>query len=69
MAAWFKPAAIFPSSLHERSINVDEGTKLSGLQRIVESDADNGSGAEEGEAGDDAAGATDAGATDADANS
>jgi DNA gyrase subunit A len=36
-------------------INVDEGTKLSGLQRIVESDADNGSGAEEGEAGDDAA--------------
>jgi DNA gyrase subunit A len=25
-------------------INVDEGTKLSGLQRIVESDADNGSG-------------------------
>ncbi|EKZ99970.1 DNA gyrase subunit A [Cupriavidus metallidurans] len=50
-------------------INVDEGTKLSGLQRIVESDADNGSGAEEGEAADDAAGATDAGATDADANS
>ncbi|WER46766.1 DNA gyrase subunit A [Cupriavidus sp. WKF15] len=35
-------------------INVDEGTKLSGLQRIVESDADNGSGSEEAEEADDA---------------
>ncbi|CAG2140359.1 DNA gyrase subunit A [Cupriavidus yeoncheonensis] len=42
-------------------INVDEGTKLSGLQRIVESDADTGSGSEEAEEAD--------GATDADANS
>ncbi|CAG9165103.1 DNA gyrase subunit A [Cupriavidus laharis] len=42
-------------------INVDEGTKLSGLQRIVESDADNGSGSEEAEEAD--------GAADADANS
>lgn len=42
-------------------INVDEGTKLSGLQRIVESDADSGSGSEEAEEAD--------GATDADANS
>jgi DNA gyrase subunit A len=50
-------------------INVDEGTKLSGLQRIVESDADNGASSEDGEVADDAAGATDAGATDADANS
>ncbi|WP_404992736.1 DNA gyrase subunit A [Cupriavidus pauculus] len=49
-------------------INVDEGTKLSGLQRIVESDDDSGS-AEDGEAADDSSGATDAGATDADANS
>ncbi|WP_354682913.1 DNA gyrase subunit A [Cupriavidus necator] len=38
-------------------INVDEGTKLSGLQRIVESDADNGNGAEEAEEADGAAGA------------
>ncbi|WP_042884473.1 DNA gyrase subunit A [Cupriavidus necator] len=37
-------------------INVDEGTKLSGLQRIVESDADNG-GSEEAEEADGAAGA------------
>jgi len=50
-------------------INVDEGTKLSGLQRIMESDADSGANAEDGEVADDAAGATDAGATDADANS
>ena len=50
-------------------INVDEGTKLSGLQRIVESDADSSGNAEEGDAADDATGATDAGATDADANS
>jgi DNA gyrase subunit A len=49
-------------------INVDEGTKLSGLQRIVESDDDSGS-ADDGEAADDSSGATDAGATDADANS
>ncbi|WP_313819105.1 DNA gyrase subunit A [Cupriavidus sp.] len=59
-------------------INVDEGTKLSGLQRIVETDADNGAGIEgaedadadvvEGAAG--TAGAEGAdGATDADANS
>lgn len=38
-------------------INVDEGTKLSGLQRIVESDADNGNGSEEAEEADGAAGA------------
>lgn len=38
-------------------INVDEGTKLSGLQRIVESDADNGTGSEEAEEADGAAGA------------
>ncbi|MGO4305275.1 DNA gyrase subunit A [Cupriavidus sp. RAF12] len=49
-------------------INVDEGTKLSGLQRIVESDADNGA-SEEAEEADDATGATDAGAADAGANS
>lgn len=59
-------------------INVDEGTKLSGLQRIVETDADNGAGIEgaedadadvvEGAAG--TAGVEGAdGATDADANS
>ncbi len=42
-------------------INVDEGTKLSGLQRIVESDADSGPGSEEAEEAD--------GAADADANS
>ncbi|CAG9171810.1 DNA gyrase subunit A [Cupriavidus pinatubonensis] len=42
-------------------INVDEGTKLSGLQRIVETDADNGAGSEEAEEAD--------GAADADANS
>ena len=42
-------------------INVDEGTKLSGLQRIVESDADTGAGSEEAEEAD--------GPTDADANS
>ncbi|CAG2143017.1 DNA gyrase subunit A [Cupriavidus numazuensis] len=41
-------------------INVDEGTKLSGLQRIVETDADN-AGSEEAEEAD--------GAADADANS
>ncbi|MFS8976017.1 DNA gyrase subunit A [Cupriavidus necator] len=38
-------------------INVDEGTKLSGLQRIVESDADNGNGSEEAEEADGGAGA------------
>lgn len=32
-------------------INVDEGTKLSGLQRIVESDADNGENGESSEGG------------------
>jgi len=49
-------------------INVDEGTKLSGLQRIVESDADNSGNGDDGDvAQDDATG--DAGATDADANS
>ncbi|MNN38232.1 DNA gyrase subunit A [compost metagenome] len=42
-------------------INVDEGTKLSGLQRIVESDADNGAGPEETEEA--------GGNADADANS
>ncbi|MBP0622222.1 DNA gyrase subunit A [Cupriavidus consociatus] len=42
-------------------INVDEGTKLSGLQRIVESDADNGAGPEEAEEA--------GGNADADANS
>ncbi|GAB7543631.1 DNA gyrase subunit A [Cupriavidus sp. 8B] len=36
-------------------INVDEGTKLSGLQRIVESDADNGVAGDELEEGADAA--------------
>ncbi|MGH8787071.1 MAG: DNA gyrase subunit A [Cupriavidus necator] len=46
-------------------INVDEGTKLSGLQRIVESDADNGVGGEEAE---DADGAEGAAGADADAN-
>jgi DNA gyrase subunit A len=47
-------------------INVDEGTKLSGLQRIVESDADNGAGSEEAEEAD---GADDSAAgADADAN-
>ncbi|MCY1186705.1 DNA gyrase subunit A [compost metagenome] len=46
-------------------INVDEGTKLSGLQRIVESDADNGAGGEEAE---DADGAEGAAGADADAN-
>ncbi len=59
-------------------INLDEGTKLSGLQRIAETDADNGAGSEgaedadadvvEGAAG--TAGVEGAdGATDADANS
>lgn len=37
-------------------INVDEGTKLSGLQRIVESDADNGGNGEEAEEADGAEG-------------
>jgi len=49
-------------------INVDEGTRLSGLQRIVETDADT-NGADDDEAADDTTGASDAGATDADANS
>ncbi|RLK44439.1 DNA gyrase subunit A [Cupriavidus plantarum] len=47
-------------------INVDEGTRLSGLQRIVESDADNG-GADEAEATEGDSGA--AGAPDASAES
>ena len=48
-------------------INVDEGTRLSGLQRIVETDADNGNGGEEVETAD---GADDAaGDADADAKS
>ena len=60
-------------------INVDEGTKLSGLQRIVESDADSSGSGEDGDMAEDAADATDgtagdggdagAGAADADANS
>ncbi|PLQ02559.1 DNA gyrase subunit A [Cupriavidus pauculus] len=56
-------------------INVDEGTKLSGLQRIVESDADSSGGGEDDDVAEDATGATGAdgdtgaGATDADANS
>ncbi|MFJ5380348.1 DNA gyrase subunit A [Cupriavidus sp. CER94] len=56
-------------------INVDEGTKLSGLQRIVESDADNSSNGEDEDVADHASGATNAdgdtgaGAADADANS
>ncbi|WP_427312774.1 DNA gyrase subunit A [Cupriavidus sp. H39] len=45
-------------------INVDEGTKLSGLQRIVESDADNGG---NGEEPDEAEGAEGAAGADADA--
>jgi len=56
-------------------INVDEGTKLSGLQRIVESDADNSGNGEDEDVADEAGGATNAdgdtgaGAADADANS
>ncbi|WP_066739224.1 DNA gyrase subunit A [Cupriavidus sp. D384] len=56
-------------------INVDEGTKLSGLQRIVESDADSSGNGEDEDVAEDATGATGvdgdtgAGATDADANS
>ncbi|AZG12299.1 DNA gyrase subunit A [Cupriavidus pauculus] len=56
-------------------INVDEGTKLSGLQRIVESDADSNGNGEDDELAQDAASDaatgsdTGAGATDADANS
>lgn len=56
-------------------INVDEGTKLSGLQRIVESDADNSGNGEDEDVADHASGAanadgdTGAGAADADANS
>lgn len=56
-------------------INVDEGTKLSGLQRIVESDADNSGNGDDEDVADEAGGAanadgdTGAGATDADANS
>lgn len=56
-------------------INVDEGTKLSGLQRIVESDADNSGNGDDEDGADEASGAanadgdTGAGATDADANS
>ncbi|NUO85602.1 MAG: DNA gyrase subunit A [Cupriavidus sp.] len=55
-------------------INVDEGTKLSGLQRIVESDADNGGNGEEpdeaagGEGPEGAEGAEGAAGADADAN-
>ncbi|RDK09308.1 DNA gyrase subunit A [Cupriavidus lacunae] len=49
-------------------INVDEGTKLSGLQRIVESDADNGAGGEDAEEADGAEGAEGAAGADADAN-
>jgi DNA gyrase subunit A len=50
-------------------INVDEGTKLSGLQRIVESDADNGGNGEEAEEADGAEGAEGAeGAAGADAD-
>jgi len=48
-------------------INVDEGTRLSGLQRIVETDADNGNGGEEVETADGAEDA--AGDADADAKS
>ncbi|MCO4891791.1 DNA gyrase subunit A [Cupriavidus sp. WGtm5] len=51
-------------------INVDEGTKLSGLQRIVESDADNGGNGEEpdeAEGADGAEGAEGAAGADADA--
>ncbi len=48
-------------------INVDEGTKLSGLQRIMESDADNGAGSDDSDESDNAEGT--AGAADADANS
>jgi DNA gyrase subunit A len=33
-------------------INVDEGTTLSGLQRVLESDADEGNGEAEGDAPD-----------------
>lgn len=56
-------------------INVDEGTKLSGLQRIVESDADSNGNGEDDDVAEDATGATGAdgdagtGASDADANS
>ncbi|MCA3193024.1 MULTISPECIES: DNA gyrase subunit A [unclassified Cupriavidus] len=56
-------------------INVDEGTKLSGLQRIVESDADSTGNGEDDDVAEDAAGTTGAdgdtgaGASDADANS
>ena len=56
-------------------INVDEGTKLSGLQRIVESDADSNGNGEDDDVTEDATGATGAdgdagtGASDADANS
>jgi DNA gyrase subunit A len=56
-------------------INVDEGTKLSGLQRIVESDADSTGNGEDDDVAEDATGAagadgdTGAGASDADANS
>ncbi|MCO4860504.1 DNA gyrase subunit A [Cupriavidus sp. WGlv3] len=50
-------------------INVDEGTKLSGLQRIVESDADNGGNGEEPDEADGAEGAEGAeGAAGADAD-
>ncbi|SOY86235.1 DNA gyrase subunit A [Cupriavidus taiwanensis] len=48
-------------------INVDEGTKLSGLQRIVESDADNGGNGEEPEEADGTEGAEGAAGADADA--
>ncbi|SOY55885.1 DNA gyrase subunit A [Cupriavidus taiwanensis] len=48
-------------------INVDEGTKLSGLQRIVESDADNGGNGEEPEEVDGTEGAEGAAGADADA--
>lgn len=56
-------------------INVDEGTKLSGLQRIVESDADSTGNGDDDDVAEDATGAagadgdTGAGASDADANS
>ncbi|MEC3766757.1 MULTISPECIES: DNA gyrase subunit A [Cupriavidus] len=52
-------------------INVDEGTKLSGLQRIVESDADNGGNGEEpdeAEGAEGAEGTEGAAGADADAN-
>lgn len=48
-------------------ISVDEGTKLSGLQRIVESDADNGGNGDEPEEADGTEGAEGAAGADADA--